>query len=363
MIAVIAIGLLVWLNNDANKKMITVDIGVILPLTGAASEIGNNILAGIKIAEEYYNNNSDVKVKLIIEDSKLEAKTTISATNKLLEIDKVVSLIGLASSTEALSAASICEKNKTVMISSTASTPLLTEAGDYIFRIYPSDVYDGKILADFSYSIKKLKNISILYLNNDFGTGLKDAFMKNYAQYGGKIDLIESFLPDDIDFKTQLTKIKKQNSAGLLIIAIDMQYVNIVKQIRELKIQSQILAPVTFDNPVLLEKLKNAANGIIYTRPVYNMEGNSAESKYLKEKYMQLRNTEPSLLTALGFDTFSLLFKALEANNFDKTKIKDYIYNMNFDGVAGHIMFDQNGDVIPKIEIMTIINNKYVKYE
>lgn len=133
----------------------TIKIGVILPLTGPASEIGNNILDGITIASEYYDSTSSKKIKLIVEDSKLDAKQAISSANKLVTIDKVDAIIGLASSTEALAVAPICEKNKVVMISSTASTPLLSDAGDYIFRIYPSDVYDSKVLADYAKEIKK----------------------------------------------------------------------------------------------------------------------------------------------------------------------------------------------------------------
>jgi branched-chain amino acid transport system substrate-binding protein len=362
-VGVFVVVTLFLLCNSCQRKEVAINVGVVLPLTGTAAEIGNNILDGIKIANEYYNENSETKIKLIVEDSKLDAKTTISATNKLIYIDKVFSVIGLASSTESLSAAPICEANKIVMISSTASTPLLTTAGDYIFRIYPSDIYDGKILADFSYSTTGLKNMSILYLNNDFGTGLKDAFSRNYVGLGGTIDAIETFSPDDIDFKTQLTKIKRHNSAGLLIIAIDMQYLNIIKQVRELNIQSQPLAPVTFDNPLLLERLGDAANGVIYTRPVYNLNSNSNEDLYFKEKYKALKNVEPPLLTALGFDTFSLLYKALESSEFDKTKVKECLKDMDFQGVSGRIIFDENGDIIPEIEIMRITNNQSIRYE
>ena len=135
------------------KEDDSIKIGVILPLTGAASEIGNNILDGIIISSEYYDSISSKKFSLIIEDSKLDAKQAISAANKLITVDKVKAIIGLASSTEALAVAPICEKNKIPMISSTASTPLLSTAGDYVFRIYPSDVYDGKILANFALSL------------------------------------------------------------------------------------------------------------------------------------------------------------------------------------------------------------------
>jgi branched-chain amino acid transport system substrate-binding protein len=283
-------------SNSRNKDE-QIKIGVILPLTGPASEIGNNILEGIKIANEEVNNNNSVKINLIIEDSKLDPKQAISSANKLVFVDKVKIIIGLASSTEALSVAPICEKNKVIMLSSTASTPLLTHAGDYIFRIYPSDVYDGKVLADFAMNKNKLKSFSIIYLNNDFGSGLKDVFIDNYNKIGGTIKGIETFLPNDKDFKTQLTKIKESNPDGLLVIAIDMQYINIVKQIRELNISSKIYAPVTFDNPLLIDDLGKAADDIIYSRPKYSQDTTNKQSKYFRNDYNKISGKTPSLLT------------------------------------------------------------------
>lgn len=345
------------------KEDDSIKIGVILPLTGAASEIGNNILDGILISSECYDSISSKKIKLIIEDSKLDAKQAISAANKLITVDKVSAIIGLASSTEALAVAPICEKNKIPMISSTASTPLLSTAGDYIFRIYPSDVYDGKILADFANEVKKIKTASVLYLNNDFGVGLKNNFLTNYTDGGGNVKQIETFLPDDIDFKTQLTKIKNENTEALLVIAIDLQYLNIIKQIRELNIQSQILAPVTFDNPILVEKLGNAANGIVYSRPKYVTNSNTLQEKIFKEKYFDLRASNPPLLTALGYDTYYILFEAMKKVGFNQQMIKEELYKTDCNGVSGKIKFDINGDIIPEIELMIINDAKPTVYE
>lgn len=327
-----------------------IKVGVILPLTGPASEIGNNILDGIMVASEYYDSISSKKLKIIVEDSKLDAKQAMSSANKLITVDKVEAIIGLASSTEALAVAPICEKNKIVMISSTASTPLLSDAGDYIFRIYPSDVYDSKVLADYA---KNIKNVSILYLNNDFGVGLKNTFIENYSKSGGNISNIEAFLPDDTDFRTQLTKIKKTAPKGLFVIAIDMQYLNIVKQIRELGIKAQIFAPVTFDNPVLVERLGKAANGIVYSRPKY-AETTNEQSLELKKRYEKLRGGEPALLTALGFDTYALYYNTLAKTNFIPSAVKEQLYKMECQGVSGKIIFDKKGDIIPEIELITI---------
>jgi len=343
--------------ESKNEKRIK--IGVILPLTGPASEIGNTILNGIKIA----NTESNKKVDLIIEDSQLDAKQAIAAANKLIFVDKVKVIIGVASSTDALAVAPICERNKVIMLSSTASTPLLTKAGDYIFRIYPSDVYDGKTLADFACQNRGLKTFSVFYLNNDFGNGLKNVFIKDYTKLGGKVIDVESFLPDAIDFRTQLTKIKQANSEGILVIAIDMQYTNIVKQIRQLNISSEIFAPVTFDNPLILSQLGDAANGVFYSRPMYSHDTASVQDRRFIADYRKLTGNKPPLLAALGFDTYKLISNSLEVNNYNSDKIKAYLYNVSYSGVSGNIKFDKNGDIIPDMEIMFIKNDKAFEYE
>lgn len=69
--------------------------------------------------------------------------------------------------------------------------------------------------AKYWLTMQRDKKISILYLNNDFGVGLKNTFIENYKKTGGDISNIEAFLPDDTDFRTQLTKIKASAPDGL----------------------------------------------------------------------------------------------------------------------------------------------------
>lgn len=346
--------------NQKNDDIIKV--GVILPLSGPAAEIGKTILDGIHLAFDDFQTTSR-KIELIIEDDKLDPKTGINSANKLIHIDKVKIIIGLASSPVALAVAPICEKNNVIMISSTASSPKLTGSGDYIFRIYPSDIYDGKILADFGYNNLDAKTSSILFLNNDFGVGLRDSFKKNFESNGGLVTEMESFLSEDISFRTQLTRIKESNSDIVLAIAIDMQYENIIKQIRELNIKSKILAPVTFDNPEIVKNLGNSVNGVYYTRPLYDINSSNKIVSIFRKSYKDKFNSEPPLLSAMGYDSFFVIFRSLVQNNYDLSLIQGYLYKTSFSGSTGEFKFDKMGDVIRDIEVMEIRKNKAVKYE
>ena len=72
-------------------------------------------------------------------------------------------------------------------MSTGATAPKISEAGEYIFRIWNSDDLEGKVSAKFIYEDLRLSNAVILYINNDYGKGLEDVFKREFQILGGKI--------------------------------------------------------------------------------------------------------------------------------------------------------------------------------
>ena len=74
------------------------------------------------------------KIEFVKEDGGCNPKDATSATTKLIEIDKVVAIIGGFCSGETLAAAPIAERNRVILFSPTSSNPKITEAGDFILN-------------------------------------------------------------------------------------------------------------------------------------------------------------------------------------------------------------------------------------
>ncbi|HOG20435.1 MAG TPA: ABC transporter substrate-binding protein [Salinivirgaceae bacterium] len=162
-IVVIVSGYFLW-KGSSTKSDDSIMIGVILPLTGPVAEPGQNALRGIQTATDIFNAdvNNSKKIKLIIEDSKSEPKTGVSSINKLIFTDNIKIVIGDIMSSVFLACAPIAEKNKIVTISPGASAPEVKNAGDYIFRNYLSDDFDGKVMANYLVSKERIKNVGII---------------------------------------------------------------------------------------------------------------------------------------------------------------------------------------------------------
>ena len=164
--------------SSSNTKQVfngPIKIGLILPLTGDAADIGQAQKNAVELALEQLK---DSNIQLIFEDDRLQTNDAVTAAQKLVNVDKVDAIIGPSWSGAALAVAPIAESSKTLLISPTASTPSLTSAGDYIFRVYPTDDAPVKMLADFALNNLKITKAAILYdLANDSFTQ-----EKNYAK-------------------------------------------------------------------------------------------------------------------------------------------------------------------------------------
>lgn len=350
-------GLIFLFVASCGKKEVNIKIGVILSLSGNGAQYGKMIIDGMNLAIKLSNENNEQKFNLIVEDDKTEPRDGVSAARKLINVDKVNIILGPIASSVALAVAPICQDNKVIMISPAASTPKLSNAGDFIFRIYPSDDYDGSFLADFSFNKLITNRASIIYLNNDFGVGLQNKFSEKYNELGGKILTTEPFPQGSSDFRNQLQKIKRDDSQVLFIIATVKEYATILRQMKELKINRKIVAPVTFDDPQIIDLAGNTAEGVYYSRPFFDPNSKDDAVKMFISEFEREYGTEPSILHALGFDAIKLIVDQIKKNGLDTEKIKSSLYELrDFPGASGKISFDENGDVIKELQIMVIKN-------
>ncbi|MCD6099653.1 MAG: ABC transporter substrate-binding protein, partial [Candidatus Marinimicrobia bacterium] len=204
-IAVVVILVAVFFGTQTKKGPEVIKIGAILPLTGGAGKYGEDAKLGIELAVEENNAKGGIKgklIKVIFEDDQSNPQQTVSAFRKLITVHGVPVIIGAMTSSSALAVAPIAEQNRVVLISPSASAPVLSDAGDFVFRNELSDAYGGVVQAELTWKKLRIKKVAIIYINNDYGVGVKDAFEKTFKKLGGEIVDSESFEPDAQDFRT-----------------------------------------------------------------------------------------------------------------------------------------------------------------
>ena len=210
----------------------TLKIGYIGPLTGDVAAVGQGHQKVLQMAVEELNSQGQ-NIEVIFEDGKCDGKEAVSAINKLINVDGVKYVIGGQCSSETLGAAPIAEQNKVVMISPLSSNPAVTDAGDYIFRVYPSDNYQGKFAAKYMKEELGVSEVATLSCLDDWCKGLKDVFVSEFESLGGNVIEIQEFEKGSSDLKTQLTKIKRKNPEMIFMAGFTESAITAFKQSKE----------------------------------------------------------------------------------------------------------------------------------
>jgi len=347
---IFVLGMLLFFNgceeNNRQKKddIKIVKIGGLLSLTGSASQWGKNCKNGIDLAVEQLNakNKNKFQYKIIYQDTKAEAKTAISAFYKL-QSEKVKFIIGDVSSSVNLAIAPLADKEKIIVISPAATSPKLTNAGEYTFRTWNSDTEEAITMANYC-KTNNIKNITLLLINNDYGIGLQNAFKEQLKNSNIKIDKSIIFEPNTKDFKSYLSKIDKKTQA-LYIIGYPNELQRLFKTIQEINIKQILLGTSVFNDP-LLKKIK-LKNKILYSYP--SKVKNNTYNKFI-QSYKRKYNNNPGIASDTAYDAMMIIDKVINRENYLK-----YMYSIkDFEGASGTINFDKYGDVHKPMSIESL---------
>ena len=338
-------------------------IGVMLALTGDAATYGLPEQAVIKIAADEINSRGGIngkKLELVFEDGKCNPKDGNAAAQKLVNIDRVKVIIGGSCSGETLGASPIAETNKVILISPSSTSPDITKAGDFIFRVAPSDAKAGIVAADYAFNRLKSRKIALITETADYPQGLRRIFRENFVKLGGTIAADETYNPEDTDFRTQVTKVKAANPDAIYIIPqAPPKGVLLIKEIKESGLNRQLItAEVLIGRDVIKQ---NAAGMDGLTGVEQKFDDKNPKAAALFKKYRQQAKEEPPFPTYMAgaYDIVYLISDAIKIKGYDSEKIRNYLYSVkNYDGALGNLTIDSNGDPILDFSVKQVKNGQ-----
>lgn len=354
-------GCVLLLNSCTEKKAEIIKIGAMLPLSGDAAQYGEWGKNGISLAVDEINSKGGIKgnkIEVVYEDDAADPKKGVSTVNKLISIDKVKVIIGPIPSAVTLAIAPICENNKVVVLSS-SSNPIITHAGDYIFRNWPSDDFEGSAMAQYAIKMK-FNNIAVFHINNEYGLGIATIFKEQYIKLGGRVLITEAFMQGGSDMRSLLTKIKSYNPDAIYLIGHTKENGYIVKQARDLGIKTQILGTVGIEGPDFINIAGESAEGLVYTAPAFDPDAHDPVINTYQEAYIKKYGMKSEIFAATAYDALNIIALMIQKYGNDPDKIKAGLYALkNYPGISGVTSFDENGDVVKPVIFKTVKNQQY----
>jgi branched-chain amino acid transport system substrate-binding protein len=322
---------------------------------------------GINLAVEEINAQGGLQgkpIKLIIEDTKGTTRDCVTAFEKLASQDKMRVVLGPMSSSEVLSVAPLAEQRHILLFTPSASAPAISDAGDYIFRNVPSDVFEGSAMAEIAFAKLNLKTIGILYINTDYGIGVVQTFRAAYEKLGGKVLAAEAYPDGTRDFRTHLQKIKEANPEALYIVGYK-EMGTAVAQARELALPQRLLSTAIFEDPEILKAAGAAAEGLVFTSITFDPANPDPRAVAFTKNYRERFKREPDGYAASAFDAAYILAEAARtAGSLEPDRMKNALYQMHdFKGLLGKVNFDAKGDAMLPIRLKRVSHGTFESFE
>jgi branched-chain amino acid transport system substrate-binding protein len=349
---------------QTKKEHNEIRIGLVTALTGPVAPYGENVRDGCLLATEEINQQGGVKgrhLKLVIEDEDNKPQDAVNAVQKLIVVEHVPVIVGPIISGGFLASAPIAEKNKVVLFSPSGMADNIREAGDYIFRNRASASQEAGALAWYIIKDLKFNNLAILRTTSDYGVSFANVCRKIIEEQGGKILIEESFEQGTTDFRSQLSKIKSDNPECLLLIGVPVELGNMLKQIKELKMDSKLFSN-SIESPEIFKIAEGAEEGLTFSTTFYDPGVGDEKLKEFDRKFKYKFGRASHFFGANSYDAIYILKEVIEKNGYNGEKIKNGLYSLKeFRGVAGLTEFDEKGDLkYSKTAIKKITDKKFI---
>ncbi|EEY80152.1 MULTISPECIES: ABC transporter substrate-binding protein [Streptococcus] len=322
----------------------TLKIGFNFEETGDVASYGTAEQKAAKLAVDEINKAGGVdgkQIEVTDKDNKSELSEASTVSTNLVTQAKVNAIIGPATSGGTGAAITNAAKASVPLITPSGTQDDLTKGQDYLFRTTFIDSFQGKILSKYVTDNLKAKKVVLYYDNSsDYAKGIAKAFQEEYK---GEIVATETFASKDTDFQAALTKFKGKDFDALVVPGYYTEAGKIVNQARGMGIDKPIVGGDGFNSEEFISQATPAAATNVYYVSGYSTSGNmTAKAKKFLEAYKAKYNEEPSMFSALAYDSVYMVAEASKGAK-NSVDIKENLAKLkDFEGVTGSITMDKN---------------------
>ncbi|MBM3524298.1 MAG: amino acid ABC transporter substrate-binding protein, partial [Alphaproteobacteria bacterium] len=259
-----------------------VRIGFLGSITGPIAQLVPPIVRASQLAVEQINAQGGVlggrRLNLVVADDQCNAQGANDGANKLVNVDQVTAIVGALCSGATIAAAnSVAIPNGVVMVSPASTSPAITtlQDKDLVFRIVPSDAYQGQVMAKYLMD-KNVKKVALTWINNDYGRGFSGAFREAYTRLGGAITQGEAHEPNQASYRALLATLGRDKPDALVVLAYaGGTGLPIIRQSLEGGFFNRFVGGDGMRDDVLIREIGAANLNILITQPV-SLPGNTS---------------------------------------------------------------------------------------
>ncbi len=354
-----------------------VKVGILFDVTGPIANFIPPMLDSVTLVTDEVNAGGGLlggKMVSVIGDTTGASQGAVDAATKLVNVENVAAIVGaLMSGTTIAAANSVVVPTGIMQISPTATSPEMTgfADNDWVFRVVPSDAYQGQVLAKLTMD-QGVKTVALTYANNDYAAPLAKAFADHYKSLGGTIAAEVKHEEKQPSYTTELATLAKDKPEALVIIAYAGDSgLSLVKEALENGLFKRFIGTDGLRDNLLIEKIgADNLTDSFFTSP--SSPKSEAAARFEQIYAAKFQSTKDKIFIGQVYDSVILAALAIQqAGGTDRAKVRDALRqianppgdpvgpgdwakavelikagkDIDYTGATGSMDFDDKGDV------------------
>lgn len=248
----------------AAEAQATVYIPGVIELSGAGAVSGTNFRDGIVLAEEEINAKGGIlgrKIDTPFLDTQSDAGISRALIQKVLDNKPYVILGPVFSGSVVVNMKLTQEAEIPEIVGGEAAS--ITQQGDpYVFRTSFGQQFSMPKIANYLRDELKIKTVAVLWVNNDFGKGGRDAFIKEMKARNIEVVADISTELGQADFSSDVVKVKAANADAIFVYTNEEESARFLKEAKKQGVTTPLIGETTLLGQRVIELAGDAANGV-----------------------------------------------------------------------------------------------------
>ncbi|HEU0012158.1 MAG TPA: ABC transporter substrate-binding protein [Longimicrobium sp.] len=347
-------------------------IGVAGPVKAAN---GRSMELAARLAVKEINAKGGINgrpLELVVMDDEANANKAMEVARTLRRDRRIVAVVGHVNSSASLKASEVYNAEgdsagrPLLQISPASSSPALTQAGPWTFRVTPTDLEFSPVLARWAAQQLGKRRAAVLYVNDDYGQGVRQTFEQAFRRLGGSVVSADPYLNPVLETGTELDPyIMRAIARGADALVIGGQADGGVKIIAAAR-RLGYTGPILGSDGMTGAKDSPVAEGLFVSSAFLPDRPNPRSQAFVTAYRRENNNELPDHRGAMAYDVIYLLAQALREAGTDRQALRDYIASIGMEGgrprfeeaVSGTIAFNADGDVVGKEVAVGVVRNR-----
>lgn len=327
-----------------NAGQDTVKIGLITPLTGPFTTVGQEMQQAARVYMRHHGDTvAGKRIELIVRDDGGVPDNSKRIAQELVVNDKVSFLAGMGLTPIALAVAPVATQAKVPLINMGAATSTIPKASPFIVRTSFAASQPATIAAEY-FAKQEVKNVVTLVTDYAPGIEIETWFKKTFEGGGGKITQSLRVPLANPDFAPFLQRVADAKPEALMIFVPSGQGATLMRQFSERGLDKsgiKLLGDGSVLDDQLIDQIGDVALGVISANHYSDAHPSDLNRKF-KADFVEAAHMRPNMMAVGAYDGMALIYQALAKTNGDTdgTKLVAAMKGATWESPRGPIAID-----------------------